>query len=189
VCFKAQAREGDSCILPDTALCGLSGKYLCAGTAAKEFQDAECYKLCGSNGNITYENCQSGQSCALYPQSTLGVCTPALAPTCLADLGVKCASNDDCATGLCTTKGADRACSRTCSLATHSGCPQGSTCLSAGAGDNGFCWPTSGNVTAPKACANKSGCGCSGGAKENIFAAALVMLLLAARQLRRRGAQ
>ncbi len=154
VCFKATAHEGESCLLPDTSLCGFTGKMICAGTPEKQFQDAACYKLCGGQYGAA---CAKEQTCIGTP---IGACQPLPKNPCpLADYGQKCAKGEDCASGMCQIRGTDQACSRTCSVSLQSGCPQAFSCVSAGAGDNGYCWPKSNVVSNAPVCADRAGCG------------------------------
>ncbi|MCC6809718.1 MAG: matrixin family metalloprotease [Deltaproteobacteria bacterium] len=187
VCFKATAREGESCLLPDTSLCGFADGLQCFGTPAKQYQDAACYKLCGGKYG---SSCATGQNCVTNQGATVGVCTPLVEPTCpLADFGQKCSKADDCTTGYCANSGSDSACSRSCDANLNSGCPNNFTCRSSG-GANGYCWPTSNTVTAAPICKSGPG-GCppaaSGqGCEANNGDIALVLLAFASLVLVRR---
>lgn len=185
VCFKANMKEGDSCIIPDTSLCGDPRSMLCAGTPEKNYLDAQCYKLCGAE----FGDCKgSGQSCSLYPNLDIGVCTPPVKPTCLADIGQACGSTDECASGSCVQRGGESACSRTCSLSLQSGCPRGNRCIDDGDGnDKGFCWPEDDKVKAPAKCeSGKSGCSCHETSAEEAWIAGVVAVALAARRRSKR---
>jgi hypothetical protein len=184
VCFKATAREGESCLLPDTSLCGFAGQLTCLGTPAKQYQDAACYKLCGG----TYGGCQNGQTCATNPGATIGACTPLLAATCeLADFGEACSKADDCATGYCVNSGAESACSRSCNLQTQTGCPVSFTCRSSG-GANGYCWPSDNIVKPGPVCTRDTKapgeCGCKGSPGDFSLIALVAMMLFLARRRR-----
>ncbi len=189
VCFKATGHEGEDCVVPDTSLCGLNNNLICAGTAQENYQDAKCWSLCGTG----YPNCsQSGQTCIPFSTGAqVGVCSPLAQAACLGQVGDKCATTDgsDCATGKCEIKGGLQACSRSCLLATQSGCPESMDCLDAGSGNGkGFCWPHDNTVTTascPKT--QKTGCGCHAeGGTESAFLS-LVVLGLVFRTRRKRS--
>lgn len=189
VCFKGNMKEGDSCIIPDTSLCGDPRRFLCAGTPQKNYLDAQCYKLCGAE----FGECKvEGQNCALYPNLDFGVCFPAVKPKCLADIGQECTTTDDCASGACRQSGADSACTRSCTLAAQAGCPRGNTCLDDGDGDDkGYCWPSDDKVKPKATCGEgvKSGCNChssSEGFAEQTWLGAVVAVVLALRRRRNR---
>jgi Matrixin len=188
-CFKATAREGESCLLPDTSICGFTGTFVCAGTAAQSFQDAACYKLCGSTFGNT---CSTEQTCLANQGASVGVCTPLPVLTCpLADFGQSCAKSDECASGFCGIRGGSQACSRKCDATLQSGCPKDFTCLSAGEGNTGFCWPGDNIVReAPKcrepADEKKAGCGSCGSSQGGREGAALVLIVALALKRRSR---
>jgi len=164
-CFKGNMREGESCLLPDSSVCGLDLKKQCTFLPGQTVDNSACYKLCDGTAATP---CGEGQNCTLG--ASFGVCTPLPTQLCpLFDYGEKCLTGNDCASGFCTSHAGDQACSRTCTISTQSGCPQSFRCLEAGAGDKGFCWPANNMTKTPKDCTTKTSCGgcSSGGAASN----------------------
>ncbi len=202
-CFREKMEEGDACVLPEAATCGLtcttdsSGNQTCVENPSlgcfgtpPAYADAACYALCSTND--TSVPCpHSGQTCVADPNyQNLGVCEPLAKHICLLATGVQCNADADCETGSCLEIGPNKTCTNACDLATKSGCPTGTACQPSGQGSStGACQPTGKPLPSNCPPVQGAGCGCASTTGPNALEglAALAVVLVLRRQRRSRS--